>query len=78
MYGPRPTPARPPSSTACSTCRPTPSADVLAQLASARSTLDDEHPSPEQAREQAEAARAEAEAALADLDERHQANKASS
>jgi murein DD-endopeptidase MepM/ murein hydrolase activator NlpD len=43
-------------------------ADVLAQLAAARSTLEDQRASQEQARAQAEAARAEAEAALADLD----------
>jgi septal ring factor EnvC (AmiA/AmiB activator) len=45
------------------------SADVLAQLAAARSTLEDQQASQEEAREQAEAARAEAEAALADLDD---------
>jgi peptidoglycan LD-endopeptidase LytH len=44
------------------------SADVLAQLAAARSTLEEQRASQERAREQAEAARAEAEAALADLD----------
>jgi septal ring factor EnvC (AmiA/AmiB activator) len=45
------------------------SADVLAQLAAARSTLEDQRASQERAREQAEAARAEAEAALADLED---------
>jgi peptidoglycan LD-endopeptidase LytH len=44
------------------------SADVLAQLATARSTLEEQRASQERAREEAEAARAEAEAALADLD----------
>ena len=44
------------------------SADVLAQLAAARSKLEEQRASQEQAREQAEAARAEAEAALAELD----------
>jgi peptidoglycan LD-endopeptidase LytH len=44
------------------------SADVLAQLAAARSTLEEQRASQERAREEAEAARAEAEAALADLD----------
>jgi peptidoglycan LD-endopeptidase LytH len=45
------------------------SADVLAQLAAARSTLEEQRAAQEQAREQAEAARAEAEATLADLDD---------
>ena len=45
------------------------SANVLAQLAAARTTLEQQQASQEQAREQAEAARAEAEAALADLDD---------
>ncbi len=45
------------------------SADVLAQLAGARSKLEEQRASQEQAREQAEAARAEAEAALADLED---------
>jgi peptidoglycan LD-endopeptidase LytH len=45
------------------------SADVLAQLAAARSKLEEQRASQEQARNQAEAARAEAEAALADLDD---------
>jgi murein DD-endopeptidase MepM/ murein hydrolase activator NlpD len=44
------------------------SADVLAQLAAARSKLEEQRASQEQARERAETARAEAEAALADLD----------
>jgi murein DD-endopeptidase MepM/ murein hydrolase activator NlpD len=44
------------------------SADVLAQLAAARSKLEEQRASQEEAREQAEAARAEAEAALAELD----------
>jgi murein DD-endopeptidase MepM/ murein hydrolase activator NlpD len=44
------------------------SADVLAQLADARSKLEAQRASQEEARERAEAARAEAEAALADLD----------
>ena len=45
------------------------SADVLAQLAAARSKLEEQQASQEQARKEAEAARAEAEAALADLDD---------
>jgi peptidoglycan LD-endopeptidase LytH len=45
------------------------SADVLAQLAAARSKLESQRASQEQARKEAEAARAEAEAALADLDD---------
>lgn len=45
------------------------SADVLAQLAAARSKLEEQRASQEQARDEAEAARAEAEAALADLDD---------
>jgi peptidoglycan LD-endopeptidase LytH len=45
------------------------SADVLAQLAAARSKLEEQRAAQEQAREEAEAARAEAEAALADLDD---------
>ena len=45
------------------------SADVLAQLATARSKLEEQRAGQEQAREEAEAARAEAEAALADLDD---------
>jgi peptidoglycan LD-endopeptidase LytH len=44
------------------------SADVLAQLAAARSKLEEQRASQEQAREQAEAARDEAEAALAELE----------
>ncbi|HEX2562699.1 MAG TPA: M23 family metallopeptidase, partial [Acidimicrobiales bacterium] len=43
-------------------------ADVLAQLAAARSKLEEQRASQEKARERAEGARAEAEAALADLD----------
>jgi peptidoglycan LD-endopeptidase LytH len=45
------------------------SADVLAQLATARSKLEEQRAAQERAREEAEAARAEAEAALADLDD---------
>jgi peptidoglycan LD-endopeptidase LytH len=45
------------------------SADVLAQLAAARSKQEEQRASQEQAREEADAARAEAEAALADLDD---------
>ncbi|MGH9214764.1 MAG: murein hydrolase activator EnvC family protein [Acidimicrobiales bacterium] len=45
------------------------SADVLAQLAAARSKLEEQQAAQEKARHQAEAARAEAEAALADLDD---------
>jgi septal ring factor EnvC (AmiA/AmiB activator) len=45
------------------------SADVLAQLAAARSKFEEQRASQEQARRKAEAARAEAEAALADLDD---------
>ncbi|MGH9230695.1 MAG: murein hydrolase activator EnvC family protein, partial [Acidimicrobiales bacterium] len=45
------------------------SADVLAQLAAARSKLEAQRASQEQARKEAEAARAEAEAALADLED---------
>ncbi|HEY6416358.1 MAG TPA: hypothetical protein VIX41_08975, partial [Acidimicrobiales bacterium] len=44
------------------------SADVLAQLAAARSELEEQRASQERARERAEAARAEAEASLAELD----------
>jgi septal ring factor EnvC (AmiA/AmiB activator) len=44
------------------------SADVLAQLAAARSKLEEQRASQEQAREQAEAARDEAKAALAELE----------
>jgi peptidoglycan LD-endopeptidase LytH len=45
------------------------SADVLEQLADARSKLERQQAAQEKAREQAEAARADAEAALADLDD---------
>jgi peptidoglycan LD-endopeptidase LytH len=45
------------------------SADVLAELANARSKLEDQRATQERARERAEAARAEAEAALADLED---------
>lgn len=45
------------------------SANVLAQLAAARSKLEEQHAAQEKARKDAEAARAEAEAALADLDD---------
>ena len=45
------------------------SANVLAQLAAARSKLEEQRAAQEEARADAEAARAEAEAALADLDD---------